>query len=71
MIPSQVNISTTFKTVIEINEQDHKIELKFEIYLEWYEGRASYHNLKQNPALNALNPTERDQIWIPYVVFMV
>ena len=69
MVPARVNISTVFKTVIEINEQDHTIELKFAISLKWYESRASYYNLKPNPALNVLNGDEIRKIWIPYVVF--
>lgn len=66
-----MNISTIFKTVIEINEQDHKIELKFEIYLEWYEVRAKYHNLKTISAQNKLDEAEVDQLWIPYIIFEV
>ena len=57
--------------MIEINEQDHKIELKFEIYLEWYEARAKYHNLKKISAQNELNEAEVNQIWIPYIIFEV
>ena len=60
-----------FKTVIDINEQDHIIELKFQIILEWYESRASYNNLKANPALNVLKSGEVTEIWIPYVIFEV
>ena len=71
LIPARVNVSTVFKTVIDINEQDHKIELKFQIILEWYESRASYNNLKANPALNVLNNMETREIWIPYVIFEV
>ena len=86
-IPAMVNISTVFMTgtpeigctlilmltfeVIEINEQDHIIELKFSISLTWYEARASYYNLKANPALNVLNGDEIQQIWIPYMIFKV
>ena len=60
-----------FKTVIDISEQDHSINLKFLISLEWYEGRADYFNLKANPALNVLSNQEIEQIWIPYIIFEV
>ena len=71
MIPARVNISTVFKTVIDINEQDHIIELKFAISLKWYELRATYSNLKINQALNVLKQKEIQQIWYPYVIFDV
>ena len=71
MIQAPVNVSTTFKTVIDIDEQNHIIELKFEIFLEWYELRARYQNLKKNPALNILQDQEVDQLWIPYLIFKV
>ena len=60
-----------FKSVIDINEQDHIIELKFSISLKWYESRARFFNLKINPALNILNEDEIRQIWIPYLIFEV
>ena len=71
LVPASVNISTVFKTVIDINEQDHSINLKFLISLEWYEGRADYFNLKENSALNVLSNEEIEQIWIPYIIFEV
>ena len=70
-MPAKVNISTVFDTVIDINEQNHIIELKFEISLNWYELRASYQNMKINSALNVLNKAEVQKIWIPYVIFKV
>lgn len=71
LIPAKVNISTICKTIIAIDERNHKIELKFEIGLEWYEVRAKYFNLKTITAQNALDPSEVDKLWIPYVVFLV
>ena len=47
----------------------HTIELKFQIVLVWYEYRATYFNLKQQVALNALSIVEIDTLWIPYVIY--
>ena len=69
--PALVNISTVFQTVIDIDEQNHIIELKFDIFLEWYEARANFYNLKENFALNVLKDIESRQIWIPYIIFQV
>lgn len=71
LIQAEVNISTTLETVIDIDEQNHIIELKFQIFLEWYEHRAKYQNLKINQALNILKIQEINQLWIPYLTFKV
>ena len=39
ILPAEVNISTFLKTVVEISESSHIIELKFEMNIEWYEHR--------------------------------
>ena len=66
-----VNITTGLETVIEIEERSHIIQLKFDLSLEWYESRAKYHNLKNNPALNILSNSELQSLWIPYIIFKV
>ena len=43
--------------------------MKFLISLEWFEYRATYHNLKQEDALNALTLEDLDHLWIPYVIY--
>ena len=68
---AEVNISISLETVLDIDEQNHVIELKFQIDLEWYELRANYLNLKRTAALNVLNSKEVDQLWIPYLIFKV
>ena len=66
-----VNITTGLETVIEIEERSHIIQLKFDLTLEWYESRAKYHNLKNNPALNILSNSELQSLWIPFIIFKV
>ena len=51
------------------SEEDHSIELQFEITLEWKENRASYHNLKNYFALNALSTEEINRLWLPLVIY--
>ena len=67
--PAEVNISTSLKTVIDISERSHIIELKFEINIEWYEYRANYYNVKENAALNVLSASEMRMLWMPYIIF--
>ena len=45
--PVPVRISLVLLKVVDIEEEDHSIELQFQITLEWKEIRATYHNLKK------------------------
>ena len=49
VVPTQVNVSLVLKKVVEIEEVDHSIHLKFQIILEWKETRTEYHNLNRGP----------------------
>ena len=71
MKKARVNVSTSIQTVIDIEETNHIIELKFKIILDWLEPRAMYNNLKSNDALNVLNKEEQKKLWIPYIIFKV
>ena len=66
-----INVSTSLQTVIDLDERNHIIELKFQLTLEWFEYRATYQNLKTNEALNVLSSQELQEIWIPYIIFKV
>ena len=66
-----INVSTSLKTVIDLDERNHIIELKFQLTLEWFEYRATYQNLKTNKALNVLSSEELREIWIPFIIFKV
>ena len=68
---AKINVSTSIETVINIEETNHIIELKFQITLDWLEPRAVYNNLKNNDALNVLNKQEQTNLWIPYIIFKV
>ena len=71
ILPAEVNISTFLKTVVEISESSHIIELKFEMNIEWYEHRVEYFNIKENSALNSLTEDEIRLLWLPYIIFEV
>ena len=50
-----VGIWLTLMKVVAIEEEEHSIELQFQMSLEWRENRATYHNLKNESHLNALS----------------
>ena len=68
---SPVNVSTSIDVLklVDIDEEDYSIEIQFEISLQWRDNRATYHNLKDNEALNALTKKDIDALWIPEVVY--
>ena len=65
-----VNVSLTLFKVVAIAEEDHSIELQFQINLEWKENRATYHNLKLETYLNALSQEEINSLWLPLVIYI-
>ena len=66
----EVKVSLTLFKVVAIEEEDHSIELQFQINLEWKENRATYHNLKSETYLNALSQVEINKLWLPLVVYL-
>ena len=66
-----INVSTSLQTVIDLDERNHIIELKFQLTVEWFEYRVTYQNLKTNKALNVLSSEELREIWIPFIIFKV
>ena len=69
MLPVQVRVSLTLYKVVAIAEEDHSIELQFQIMLEWKENRAAYQNLKNESYLNALSMEEINRLWLPLEIY--
>ena len=67
--PTQVNISLVLKNVVEVEEVDHSIHLKFQIILKWNETRATYQNLKRDTTLNTLTDEDINDLWLPLVIY--
>ena len=55
--------------VIGIQEEENKIDLQFEIILEWYENRFTFNNLKTETAMNVIKAERQKYIWLPLVIF--
>ena len=58
LTPVEVKVSISFKSVLDISESSHTIDLKLGIKLEWFDNRVLYHNLKRDRALNILSNSE-------------
>ena len=68
--PAEVNVSLTLLKVVAIEEEEHSIELQFQIILEWKENRATFYNLKYESYLNALSQDEIGTLWLPLIVYL-
>ena len=66
---THVGISVSLLKIVSMEEVQHKIDLQFEITLEWKENRAVYHNLKVKKSLNALTDADIVTLWLPYVIY--
>ena len=66
---TKVGISISLLKIVGMEEVKHKIELQFEITLEWKENRVWYQNLKKETSLNALIDAEIETLWLPYVIY--
>ena len=69
MAPVLVKLSLKLLKVVAIKEEDHSIELQFQITLEWKENRASFQNLKTNLFLNDLSLEDISKLWLPLVIY--
>ena len=67
---TKVKVSLNLFKVVAIEEEDHSIQLQFQIILEWKENRATYYNLKSESYLNALSQDEIKTLWLPLVVYL-
>ena len=69
-VPVKVKVTMRLQKVVSIEEEDHSIQLQFQINLEWKENRATYYNLQTRSYLNALSREEIDSLWLPLVVYL-
>ena len=68
--PVEVNVSLTLHKIVAIKEDEHSIQLQFQISLQWKDNRATFYNLKPTSYLNALSSEEIETIWLPLVVYV-
>ena len=69
VVPVPVKVSILLMKIIKMEEVEHKIDLQFQITLQWKENRATFLNLKTETSLNALKENDIQQLWLPDVVY--
>jgi hypothetical protein len=71
IVPAHVNVSIVLLKIVKMEETDHKIDMQFEINLEWKEtSRLIYHNLQKRTSLNVINDEDVGKLWLPKVIYV-
>ena len=69
VVPADVKVSLTLLDVSAIKEADNEIYVKFSAQFEWYETRATYHNLKLKSNQNSLELANVEMLWTPSFIY--
>ena len=69
ILPVPVKLNIRLFKVVDINEEDHSIELQIKISLKWKDNRLTFHNLKKDLALNAVKEDKLKLLWLPLVIY--
>ena len=69
VIPVFVNVSINLIDILVIHEKENEIQVRIRAFLEWYEARAKFHNLKVDTMVNMLLPEDVEKLWIPKIVY--
>ena len=65
----EVVADVTIKDIADIFEKESSIAFKFNISLAWKEKRVFFHNLKDDMMMNKLSENEKNNVWVPKIVF--
>lgn len=69
VIPVFVNVTVNLIDILVIHEKENEIQVRIRAFLEWYEARAKFHNLKVDTMMNMLLPEDVEELWIPKIVY--
>ena len=57
------------KVIQEIKEIQQMLQLKFNLRMEWVDGRLEFYNIKLDETMNVITTEELERIWLPIIVF--
>ena len=66
---ADVYLSIDVIKVLNLEEVDESMVLKYRMTLKWKDSRVEFRNLKQENFLNTLSTDEAGKIWYPRIVF--
>ena len=69
VLPASVKVTITLLDVAGIRETDNEIDIKFAAKFDWFEVRATFHNLKKKSSQNTLVLVDVERLWIPNIIY--
>ena len=67
-LKTDIAVSVYIQDIIRISEIDGEFEIKSHIWIEWFDPRLQFKNLKWNTFRNTLSEEEADHIWTPVLI---
>ena len=67
---TEVHVSLTLNTIMDISEVGGYFQVQFDLILKWFESRLRFKNLKDDMNLNSFLPTENHEVWVPELIFV-
>ena len=64
-----IEVSADIIDILEINEISSLFQVQFYLHFTWYDSRLTFFDLRNDTGLNTLSPSEKQEIWIPELVF--
>ena len=64
-----IDVSADIISILDIDEISSIFQVQFFLHFTWYDSRLIYYNLKTDTGLNTLSPEEKQQLWIPVLIF--
>jgi hypothetical protein len=65
----QLNLSITIESLLELNEVDSTLKIHMHLNVIWIDPRLDYIDLKENSWLNTITMEQKDQLWMPSLIF--
>ena len=67
--PVNVEVTIEISSIGDIKEINQSFEVKFSLTLKWKDDRLNYYNLNEENLANMIDDEQRQEIWIPSLVF--
>ena len=64
-----VTLSMNIQNILDIQEVQQRLALKFDLEEKWLDSRLQFYNLKKDQEMNTLVFEEKNMIWIPRILF--
>ena len=64
-----VILSMNIYNILDIQEVQNMMSLKFDLGTAWIDSRLNFYNLKTNPQMNTLISAESQMLWVPTILF--